>query len=303
MNYYEHHIGDYAQATAHLSFVEDAAFSRLLRKYYAEERPIPADLKAAQRLVGARTRDEREAVQTVLEEFFVLQDDGWHNKRADEEIARYREKQGKARASAQARWEKRNATAMRTHSESDANALPSSDANAFRTQCEGNAHQSPDTRHQTKALLHEGLTTDPPSAAVSVDPETERWGQFEGQAQAAAPPNPAAPHAIALRKLGFAVTASNPELVAYVQAGGDVQRLTELAELPEMQGKPPAYLIRTARRQLAEGAKPIPTGGSHAPALRGPRLGVADRVAANIASAVRSRADDAIDVDFVDVPG
>ena len=47
MNYYEHHIGDYAQATAHLTFVEDAAYSRLIRKYYAEERPLPADLAAA----------------------------------------------------------------------------------------------------------------------------------------------------------------------------------------------------------------------------------------------------------------
>ena len=52
MNYYEHHIGDYAEATAHLTFVEDAAYSRLIRKYYAAEKPMPADLKAVQRLVG-----------------------------------------------------------------------------------------------------------------------------------------------------------------------------------------------------------------------------------------------------------
>lgn len=90
MNYYEHHIGDYAEATAHLSFVEDAAYSRLIRKYYATEKPIPADLKAAQRLVAARTRDEREAVQRVLEEFFELTEDGWHHHRCDREIASYR---------------------------------------------------------------------------------------------------------------------------------------------------------------------------------------------------------------------
>lgn len=89
MNYYEHHIGDYAEATAHLSFVEDAAYSRLLRKYYATEKPIPADPKAAQRLVGARTRDERQAVQDMLEEFFELLADGWHHHRCDREIAAY----------------------------------------------------------------------------------------------------------------------------------------------------------------------------------------------------------------------
>ncbi len=91
MNYYEHHIGDYAEATAHLNFIEDAAYSRLIRKYYASEKPIPVDLKAVQRLVGARTKEEREAVCTVLEEFFTLQEDGWHNKRCDKDISRYKE--------------------------------------------------------------------------------------------------------------------------------------------------------------------------------------------------------------------
>jgi uncharacterized protein YdaU (DUF1376 family) len=89
VNYYEHHIGDYAEATGHLTFVEDAAYSRLIRKYYATERPIPADLKQAQRLVGARTREERAAVEQVLSEFFELRDDGWHQARCDEGIADY----------------------------------------------------------------------------------------------------------------------------------------------------------------------------------------------------------------------
>lgn len=90
MNFYKHHIGDYAQATSHLSFVEDAAYSRLLRKYYAEEKPIPGDLKVACRLVAARTKEEKEAVETVLEEFFTLDEEEnvWRNKRADEELAK-----------------------------------------------------------------------------------------------------------------------------------------------------------------------------------------------------------------------
>lgn len=89
MNYFEHHIGDYAEATSHLSFVEDAAYSRCIRKYYATEKALPADAKAVQRLVGARSKEEKEAVVTVLEEFFELRDDGWHNERCDAEIARY----------------------------------------------------------------------------------------------------------------------------------------------------------------------------------------------------------------------
>ena len=89
MNYYEHHIGDYAEATSHLSILEDGAYSRLLRKVYASERPLPVEIDRVQRLVGARTDEERAAVESVLREFFELCDDGWHQDRCDRSIAAY----------------------------------------------------------------------------------------------------------------------------------------------------------------------------------------------------------------------
>lgn len=97
MNYYSHNIGDYAQATMHLSLIEDAIYSRLLRRYYAEETPIVNDLQQVSRWVGARSEEEREAVAVILNEFFELRDDYWHNKRADEEIAAYKAKAETAR--------------------------------------------------------------------------------------------------------------------------------------------------------------------------------------------------------------
>ena len=93
MNYYEHHLGDYAEATGHLSFVEDAAYSRMIRKYYATEKPLPVEKISVQRLVGARTKEERDAVSSILDEFFVLKDDGWHNNRCDSEIEKNHKKQ------------------------------------------------------------------------------------------------------------------------------------------------------------------------------------------------------------------
>ncbi|GKT19787.1 YdaU family protein [Acidovorax sp. SUPP2522] len=89
MNYYEHHIGDYAEATQHLSILEDGVYSRLLRKYYATEKPLPVDVIAVQRLVVARSKEEKAAVEVVLQEFFDLREDGWHQARCDDEIARY----------------------------------------------------------------------------------------------------------------------------------------------------------------------------------------------------------------------
>lgn len=84
MNYYPFHIGDYLSATRHLSWEEDAAYRRLLDTYYTTEKPLPSDLRAVCRLVLATTDSQREAVQTVLGEFFELTADGWINSRADE---------------------------------------------------------------------------------------------------------------------------------------------------------------------------------------------------------------------------
>ena len=106
MNYFQFHIGDYSAATAHLSLLEDAIYGRLLRRYYTDEKPIPADLSAASRLVGARSEEEREAVRVVLAEFFKLTEDGWRNSRADREIDAYhRMKKGGANGASK-RWAK-----------------------------------------------------------------------------------------------------------------------------------------------------------------------------------------------------
>ena len=141
MNYYSHNIGDYAQATMHLSLVEDAIYTRLLRRYYAEESPIVNDMQKVCRWVGARTEEERQAVEDVLDEFFVLDDGYWHNKRADAEIAAYQAKSSKASESAAKRWHnKKDAKEMPKQCERNANAMPS--------HTEGNANQEPITNNQ-----------------------------------------------------------------------------------------------------------------------------------------------------------
>jgi uncharacterized protein YdaU (DUF1376 family) len=145
MNFYEHHIGDWARDAGHLSFIERGAYRSLLDRYYADERPLPSDIATVQRIIGARTTAEKNTVKHILQEFFTLENDGWHNKRADEEIAKYREKSSKAQRSARARWGERgidsDADAMRTHSEGIAEA---SETHAIR-----NAHQSPVASSQT----------------------------------------------------------------------------------------------------------------------------------------------------------
>lgn len=143
MNYYAHHLGDYLRDTAHLSMLEDGAYRRLLDCYYAREQPLPLELKQVYRLTRAATKPDQQAVESVLNEFFQKQEDGWHHRRCDQEIAKVQKKSTKARESANARWE-----GMRTHSERNANASETH----MPTQCEGNApnNQEPRTNNQDK---------------------------------------------------------------------------------------------------------------------------------------------------------
>lgn len=69
-------------------------YTRMLRRYYLTEAPLPADMAQVARLVGARQPEEVAAVEAVLGEFFTMQDDGWHQKRADENIAKYLDRVG-----------------------------------------------------------------------------------------------------------------------------------------------------------------------------------------------------------------
>lgn len=86
MNYYAFHIGDYLSATSHLTLIEHGAYRRLLDIYYIHELPISNDRKAVYRLVGARVKEEKEAVDNVLEEFFDPSTEGWKHDRCEHEI-------------------------------------------------------------------------------------------------------------------------------------------------------------------------------------------------------------------------
>jgi uncharacterized protein YdaU (DUF1376 family) len=86
VNFYKHHLGDYDSATSHLTWDEDMAYTRLMRVYYRDEKPLPVNLPKVCRLVRAQTRVQKAAVAMVLDEFFVKADDGWRNKRCDQEI-------------------------------------------------------------------------------------------------------------------------------------------------------------------------------------------------------------------------
>ncbi|ATF86901.1 YdaU family protein [Burkholderia gladioli] len=238
MNYFEHHIGDYDEATAHLTACEDGIYSRLIRKYMATEKPLPADLKALQRLVRARTREEREAVQTILDEFFELTDDGWRQHRCDETIARYQDKQSKARRSAEARW-----SAQRLQSDCNANASPI----AMRTHSDGNANQTPSTKHQTPNPKPTGS-----SERSATDPASD-----SGDAESLSRP---AELSIVMRRHSIQASPHDPRVEAAAKRGITPETL-EAACAEARAAKPgerigAAYVLAIAERWAADAARP-----------------------------------------------
>ena len=85
MHYYQFNIGDYIKNTLHLSAEEDIAYRRLLDYYYDSEQPIPTDIPK----VSRRLRMGSDVIQSVLNEFFELTENGYRNHRADLEISDY----------------------------------------------------------------------------------------------------------------------------------------------------------------------------------------------------------------------
>ena len=122
MHYYQHHIGDFISDTAMLSDAHAMIYLRMLWIYYQNEQPLDNEIDA----IAFKCRANASDVTQILKHFFFFHNKKWHHARCDKEILAFQEKSEKAKKSADARW--KNADAMRTHSERNANE-PVFDAN------------------------------------------------------------------------------------------------------------------------------------------------------------------------------
>lgn len=132
MHYYQFNISDYRSDTGHLSFSEHGIYRALLDTYYLNEKPLTGDLKKLMRTHCVSTSHDKESLENILEDFFVLTDEGYKHKRCRDELNKIYTKSDKARASANLRWQKDkeikdkeniDANALRMHCEQDANGM------------------------------------------------------------------------------------------------------------------------------------------------------------------------------------
>jgi len=97
MNYYRRYIGDYQRDTAHLSIMEHGVYALLLDAIFATESGLCNDIKTIRRICRAQTPAECRAVDSVLAQFFTLEDGKYMNPRAKRELEAGRERAETAR--------------------------------------------------------------------------------------------------------------------------------------------------------------------------------------------------------------
>ncbi|AFC85440.1 YdaU family protein [Frateuria aurantia] len=286
MNYYQRHIGDYARDTGHLSLLEHGVYMILLDHHYASEAGIPDGKQY--RLARARTPEEREAVDNILDEFFDLKDGVWINRRAHHEVLRFHstmaddadqkrgaaERQAKARARRSALFDELatygvvpdfNASMQQLrHMLDEVKSQRKSQAPSRNVTRDVTANQEPlPNTHYPTANTQEPVNLS--VGEVAQDLGTEVLGEVFSARTANAPAEDLDGRVIdackALRRLG--VTSANPALPnlrAAIQAGASTDHLVAITQQQIEDGRAPNanYIARKAIGQIEDAKRPAP---------------------------------------------
>lgn len=175
MHYYSFNIKDFSSHTAHLTLEEECVYRRLLDHYYDTEKPIPTETKSVIRRL--RLGSYVSEFEQVLSEFFTLEDDGYHNYRADIEIAAYQNKANAARENGKKGGRPPKNKGQKTQ--------PVKSANQIKTSAKAN--QEPLTNNQEPLTNNQGKEISSPTAPDPVYPLFEYWREVMGKSPSTKP--------------------------------------------------------------------------------------------------------------------
>ena len=246
MNYYERHLGDYAKDTAHLSMLEHGAYNLLLDRYYSTETGIPAS--QAHRLARARTKEEKQAVDDILAEFFTLSGDVWINKRSDEEIIKAQAKINAAKENGKRGGRPKK---EKMGSENETQTKPGGLFVGSENETQTKAHQTPDTRHQVNPEAIASITD-----STVVEPENENRLA------------PVARVCLGLKAMGYSDTnPHDPKLAALIEAGLTPDEILAAGQDGKGKAKGFRWVLATAegRRRDAANIVPLPDAQTETP--------------------------------------
>lgn len=168
MNFYPHHIGDFNNATRHLTRVERSVYRDAIDLYYDTEGPLTKDIDYLCRRLLCSTEDEKEALKIILDEFFTLSDEGYRHDRCDSEIQKYRgnisAKAKAGKASAEARRKSKKPRTNKTEAQSEHNLTGvARNSTCVHNQEPLTTNHKPITNNQDKdknTLVDTGVSTD-----------------------------------------------------------------------------------------------------------------------------------------------
>jgi uncharacterized protein YdaU (DUF1376 family) len=233
MNYYERHLGDYARDAGYLSMLEHGAYNLIMDRYYVTEVGIPDEEKY--RIARAQTKDEKKAVDSVLKDFFTLNDGVWTKGRIEEEITKAQTKIKAAQVNGK-KGGRPKGNPQQTQEE------PSGLSVGLETETQVKAHQTPDTRHQNE------LTNSSETGKI-VEPTL------------------AATVCKSLKDLGYIdINPSHPKLQAMLEAGATLDEFVNAAKIAKPGNKKFTYLIGTVEGMRKQAALENVTQGNFAEA-------------------------------------
>ena len=121
---YQHHINDWRASTAHLTLLQRGVYREMIDWYYATNGKLLADHKKISRLIGAESRQEKDAIKFIMVNFFCSNPAGFlQQNRCETELLKIKNKSEKASKSAKIKH-LASANAERTQSERTANQEP-----------------------------------------------------------------------------------------------------------------------------------------------------------------------------------
>jgi uncharacterized protein YdaU (DUF1376 family) len=95
---------DYMADTMRLTAVEDCMYRRLLDAYYLQGGPFENNMQRIRSQVRANSPTERTAIREVLDSYFVLENNRFHNRRADLMLLERAEVIEKKQKASEKRW-------------------------------------------------------------------------------------------------------------------------------------------------------------------------------------------------------
>jgi uncharacterized protein YdaU (DUF1376 family) len=155
MNFYRRFPGDYAADTQHLSTFQHGCYTLLLDHLYSTEKPI-ASLEDARRIARTTNGVQRCQLQSVLDQYFVIRENGYWHKRVDEELKHAELRKSKAKLAAESLWKNHARSIPPSNAPPDAPPMPS---------------QTPDARQKIKTPL-------PPASAGGHVIHIERYHEL-----------------------------------------------------------------------------------------------------------------------------